>query len=316
MLFDKGDTYGEGSRPRRLSSPKIPSAGSIPSPRRTSPRCQPTALAAAPVPPAPAVSKKKSTFKLNGSSTPRGPRVVSTPKTALSGSHIVIAANQSKATTAVLWLHGFGDGPEGWASEFASAQSAYPGVHWVLMRAPRLAQTCYGGREVPAWGDYLDEGCTSVGSSDYDNSDIVSEKVVADAHALLDNLVLHHGVPPGRILVGGFSMGAAAAAEVALRYSGGALGGLMMLNGWLTPRARAALDRARTLPARMLISHGTADEQVGFDAGEEAARLLRNSASSADAVAFHSHPGLDHVPSGFGPGKALALEFVGAAWRT
>ena len=57
----------------------------------------------------------------------------------------------------------------------------------------------------------------------------------------------------------------------------------------------------------MLVSHGSADEQVGFDVGAEAVRLLRS--AGAD-VRFETHEGLEHVASGFGPGRAVAADFL------
>ncbi|CAK0876999.1 unnamed protein product, partial [Prorocentrum cordatum] len=57
----------------------------------------------------------------------------------------------------------------------------------------------------------------------------------------------------------------------------------------------------------VLVSHGSADEQVGFGCGREAARLL---AEAGARVQFRAHEGQTHVESGFGPGREEALRFL------
>ena len=174
---------------------------------------------------------------------------------------------------------------------------------------------------VEGWGDYLEATCTRQGSADYDNANLVDATVLKSARNMLDD-VMRSGVPPSRIVVGGFSMGATAAAEIAIcRNPSGSVGALIMLNGFLAVRSRAAVSSAvssavrsraevasaSTLPLRALVSHGTADEQVGFDIGSEAARLLREAGVD---VTLEVQRGMKHVESGFGPGKAHAAKFL------
>lgn len=204
-----------------------------------------------------------------------------------------------------------------------------PDVQWTFLRAPNLPQPCFGNAPVSAWGAYRDKKCTRVGSSDHANPAIVADHVLAEAHRVLDKLV-SHDVSARHIAVGGFSMGATAAAQIALTYPGAPIGGLVMLNGWLPPAAKAALlesasareasaATARTGSAtggaptgagawgglRVLVSHGVRDEQVAFELGEEAARCLRTAGVD---VRFEIDQ-MRHVNSGFGPGRAHAETF-------
>lgn len=220
--------------------------------------------------------------------------------------HIIFHPETTPGDAAVVWLHGFGDGPEGWASGMQALRRRHPTWMWVHLRAPPLPQSCYRGTRVPGWGDYREEGCTTVGSEDYDNSDIVSDAILAEVHGILADLERVEGIAPERIVIGGFSMGATAAAEITLRYPR-RLGGLVVLNGWLLPGARAAIADFPTDGFPVLVSHGSSDEQVGYDCGAEAARLLREAGA---AVQFEVQEGLTHVESGFGPGKAHAEEFL------
>ena len=250
-------------------------------------------------------------------------------------SHIVVPCRTTRCLAAVLWFHGFGDGPEGWHREFAALAAAHPATTWIFPRAPKIRQTCYEGMLVSGWGDYLEEACTRQGSTDYDNANIVDATVLKSARNMLDD-VMRSGVPPSRVAVGGFSMGATAAAEIAIcRNESGSVGALIMLNGFLAVSSRAAVSSAvssavgsraavssavssavgsraavssvSTLPLRALVSHGSADEQVGFDIGSEAARLLREAGVD---VTLEVQRGMKHVESGFGPGKAHAAKFL------
>lgn len=205
----------------------------------------------------------------------------------------------------MVWLHGYGDGPEGWAHSFEVYRATHPKWKWVHLRAPRVPQTCAGGRKIPSWGDYHEDVCTTVGSRDYDNQDIVSGGTLAEVHRCINELETCDGVSPEHVIVGGFSMGATAAAETALRYPR-RLAGLVMLNGWLLPGARRVLRESPGQGMHVLVSHGSLDDQVGFDCGELAAKTLKEAGAS---VRFEVQQGLRHVDSGFGPGCDLAIQF-------
>merc|ERR1711920_752556 len=105
----------------------------------------------------------------------------------------------------------------GWAEPLSEARQKLPRWKWVLVRGRDLPQTCANGMLIPSWGDYLVEDCTHVGSIDYDNVNIVSESTCVEGHRVVDELI-GEGIPAERIVIGGFSMGATAAGEVALRY--------------------------------------------------------------------------------------------------
>ena len=235
-------------------------------------------------------------------------------------SHLIIHPT-SPPFAAIIWLHGYGDEPESWMAEFKALREKHPPVKWVFMRAAHRPQAYAGGLAIPSWGDWREDNITRVGSKDYDNENILAASVRADLGSILDSIIRVDRVPVSRIIIGGFSMGATVAAEAALQWSSSSsasssssqLGGLVMLNGWLLPGARRAIgDGAANGLLKALVCHGTADEQVGYDCGEEAARLLRE--GGAD-TAFRSFAGLDHVTSGFGPCKLAAHEFIDALLR-
>ena len=229
--------------------------------------------------------------------------------------HLVLPSPVPSAPIAtVVWLHGFGDDqPESWASEFKALRDSQPTVQWIHLRAPSLPITCYGGHLFPSWGDFLDDGCVEVGSTDYQNEKIASNATRSEVQGMLET-IFSSSVP--RVIIGGFSMGAAVAAEAALHYLSRPGPSpkrrnlhLVMLNGWLPPGARRDVANGAAANLRALVSSGTRDEQVGYKCGQEAARLLREGGAE---VSWRSDNAASHAESGFGPGRDAAIEFIGA----
>lgn len=220
---------------------------------------------------------------------------------------------------AVVWLHGFGDDqPESWASEFAGVRDAHPDVHWVHLKAPLLEQSCYRGLKVASWGDFLEDDIIRMGSKDYDNDNIASETVRTELDSIMQGLA-----SSVRLVIGGFSMGAAVAAEAALRFlscdSTSPLDKLprrakrvhlIVLNGWLSPTTRRLVaDGAANALASALVSHCEHDEQVHYECGAEAVRLLREGGATVHWRADRTN---SHAASGFGPGRKAAANFIAA----
>ena len=84
---------------------------------------------------------------------------------------LVFGDSRAETTAAVIFLHGFGDGPEGWAEGLKDARAARPTWKWVHLRGPKIAQPCYGGRKFQGWGDFVDRGVIDVGSRDHEADD-------------------------------------------------------------------------------------------------------------------------------------------------
>jgi len=209
------------------------------------------------------------------------------------GAPLVFPPKEMPCEAAVIWLHGFGDGPEGWAHALEPLRRTNPRWKWVHPRAPLLPQTCYGGVHEHAWGDFLDPGCVHVGSEDHENQDgaewyAATKSMVQE---LLQKFEKEDGLPSSRTVVAGFSQGAASAAQVAFQYSD-QLAGCVMLSGWLLPATRAALASSPSRTSPCLVCHGTQDDQVGFDCGKLAAQSLKDIGA---AVQFEVFDGMGHT---------------------
>lgn len=188
---------------------------------------------------------------------------------------------------AVIWLHGLDDRPEHWASSLTAARKRRPHLKWVFMRAPERRIACYAGKVHPSWGDFSDPGMVAVGSVDHECRDSRGwyAASVAAVHAHIHALE-KTGIPSERVVVVGISQGAALAAEAALTIQA-RLGGWAMLSGWLMPRARAALLLSLNgRGARVLVCHGTEDDQVAYGCALFARDLLKGVGARIEFESF------------------------------
>ncbi|CAJ1404183.1 unnamed protein product [Effrenium voratum] len=201
-------------------------------------------------------------------------------------------------SAAIIWLHGFGDTPLGWASALQTFRTSIDEKwRWVHLCAPTLPQPCFGNKKLPAWGQFKALDCIHVGSVDYENEDGYAASVAAVMSQLEE---LEKTLPANRILLGGFSQGAAVALECALCYPR-ALAGCVVLSGWATPTARRRLSSPSPAPSAsaassppatsFLLCHGEADDMVGLDCAEAAAESLQKAGAQ---VQLHKYPGLEH----------------------
>lgn len=207
-------------------------------------------------------------------------------------------AGEGPSEAAVLWLHGFGDQPEGWAQLLRPLRRATSQRwRWLHLRAPPLPQPCYKGKPLPSWGLFHTTACIHVGNRDYEDEDeagCYAASVLA-VHAEIARLEREEGVSPAKVLVCGFSQGAAVAVESVLTYEH-KLAGCVALSGWLTRRARAALKQKRHAGLPFLLCHGTRDDMVGVDCAKAALKVFEEAADDATAksVTLELFKGMEH----------------------
>jgi phospholipase/carboxylesterase len=164
-----------------------------------------------------------------------------------------------RPAASVIWLHGLGAdaGDLLRAAEALMAVSAHP-LHVVLPRAPHIPVTRYGRVRLRAWFDVVDEG--------FDRRARPADLDAAVAEALrLVHRDAERGIPGRRVLLAGFSQGAAVVLHAALRH-GEALLGVAALSGYLPLR-----DALPPAPAReVFLAHGADDEVVPLAVAESA----------------------------------------------
>jgi len=175
---------------------------------------------------------------------------------------------------ALIWLHGVGDSGAGF--QWLRCELTALGVKQVkvvLPDGPMRALQAAGGRKKRAWF-----GLESMPVSLEEPDDMCGDGLassVAHVHELIDAQIAD-GLLAERIIVGGFSQGAAAAAWAAAECKH-KLGGVVLWSGY-APRAQA-LERAlrssksaRGVP--FIACHGDSDDKVKPECGAQLAATL------------------------------------------
>jgi predicted esterase len=215
--------------------------------------------------------------------------------------HITVPA-VTKHTATVIFLHGLGDSGEGWrpVANLLSKKEGLGHIKWVLPHAPTQRVSVNRGLEMPAWFDIKD--LDEIFDSEDEQGMLLSASSVNSLIAT--ELDANPNIPSSRIVIGGFSQGAALSLLTTLT-SERKLGGAIALSGWLpfhTKIKGMMSDYARTLP--IFMGHGTADSVVMFKYGQKSAEYLTSDCDikkAADGdlvgVTFKSYDFMGHQSS-------------------
>jgi phospholipase/carboxylesterase len=175
---------------------------------------------------------------------------------------------------AVLWLHGFGAGPD----DFAGLGRAVGRVdlRWLHPAAPLRAIRLYGGERATAWYDLV---------APFGQGERAHLPDVDTTAAALRGLLAEHQIDVADVVLGGFSQGAAMAMALLQRLPRPPAG-LIALSGYAVGLPWA--PGVGPGPTRALVSHGQSDEVVPISAGRAAAAAL---AAQGHAVELQEHGG-------------------------
>lgn len=204
------------------------------------------------------------------------------------------APQSGKATSAVVFLHGYGaDG----ADLLGLADPLAPHLPDTVFLAPDAPQPCSGnpfGRQwfpIP-WLDGSSEDAARQGMAG----------AVDDLNAFLDKMMADEGVTPDRVILFGFSQGTMMALHVAPRRDQ-AVAGVVAFSGRLL-EPEALTTEARVKPPVLLL-HGDQDPVVPFADMQLAANGL-----IAAGFEVYGHV-MKGTPHGIAPdGLSVALAFI------
>ncbi len=188
---------------------------------------------------------------------------------------------------AFIWLHGLGaDGYDfaGFVESFADTTDK--AMRFVFPHAPVQAVTLNGGARMPAWFDLY-------GTRPEDAQDEAGIQRAADAITQLVAEQREYGVPPERVVVGGFSQGGAVALYVALtgpKRLAAAIG----LSTYLPLAHRFAEGLPHINDATpVFLGHGTDDAMIPYPFAQRTHALL---GTHGIAAQLHTYP-IDHSVS-------------------
>lgn len=136
---------------------------------------------------------------------------------------------------------GLGDTGRGWHGTAEKLSKDVPHVKWIFPHAPTGEVTVYNKKSMPRWFD--------ISSYDFDKVEENRTEMFKAARTI-DELVqkeVDAGIPPGRVVIGGFSQGGALALLTSLTsrpedgFGGGKEGwkiaGVVIVSGWLPFRS-------------------------------------------------------------------------------
>jgi len=208
----------------------------------------------------------------------------------LTVSAINASTGVDEATGVVIWMHGLGDTPHGWFRVAQTIQKALRHTRWILPCAPQRSVSCNMGMVMTSWMDLLR---IPVAPSNKDNGKDLPESVEI-IHKLIDSQV-EAGIPPNRIVLGGFSQGGALSLVASLKYPK-ALAGACILSGWCPPSSDVAslASASENKGTPFLVCHGSADRTVLPVCGEGVREVLQ---AVGAPVEFHMYLGMAHSSS-------------------
>ncbi|KAH9179745.1 Phospholipase/carboxylesterase [Lactarius sanguifluus] len=207
----------------------------------------------------------------------------------------------SKHTATVIFLHGLGDTGHGWSQPVSAIFRKDPGlshIKWILPHAPSVPVTANSGLTMPAWFD--------IRSFDFSTGE--DEDGMLRTVSYINQLIsaeVDSGIDPGRIVVGGFSQGAAMSLLCGLTNER-QLGGVVSLSGWLVLKSKIkAMCSSHATSNSIFWGHGTADPLVKFTLGKESVDFLKNTLGLPEApnaagvttlkgITFKQYAGLEH----------------------
>lgn len=196
--------------------------------------------------------------------------------------HLEVGATKEDAELSVILMHGLGaDGYDFADVAEMLSQAALP-RRWrfVLPHAPAMPVTINMGMAMPAWYDII--SLTHPREVNWDT--------VAASQKNIEAFIADE--PAEKVVLAGFSQGAAMALHVGLRHPQ-KIAGILMMSGYLMESDDHQPPASQgELPIGIL--HGTVDDVVTLDAAKTAKQSLE---AAGYSPTFKSYPGLGHSVS-------------------
>ncbi|WP_415882329.1 alpha/beta hydrolase [Neptuniibacter sp. QD34_54] len=183
---------------------------------------------------------------------------------------LVSVEPQGEAKACVIWLHGLG--ADGFDFQPIVPYLRLPenlNVRFLFPHAEVMPVTVNGGMEMRAWYDILEMNI----DRKVDKASLLKS---SQRIANLVNEQIAQGIPADKILLVGFSQGGAVAYQTALTFAE-PLAGLVALSTYMATEEEIEASRTdanKELP--IWVAHGTVDQVVPVQLGEQAYANLEN----------------------------------------
>lgn len=211
----------------------------------------------------------------------------------MSVSAIIIPANGSQGKAALIFVHGLGDSGQGWSwlpQLIAQSKLITTPINYVFPNAPEIPITINNGYRMPAWFDIYELGNPNA------KQDIEGFFKSCD---ILKNLVKQQieefKIPPEKIIIGGFSQGAAISLAT-LATMETKIGGCVALSGFCALRKEVESKLlSANLDTPIFQGHGTADPVINYQYGKKTSEFFKE--LGFKNLDFQTYPGVQHSAS-------------------
>ena len=189
-----------------------------------------------------------------------------------------------KPAASVIWLHGLGDNAESFSSIAPFIKlPEQTAVRFIFLNAPMRPVTINNGIKMRAWYDLL--------SIDFEREVNVEHlQESRDRIAKVINYEIERGIASKRIIVAGFSQGAAMCLDTALYFNKPLLAFLALSGYLIKPTSLTAHDANLNTP--ILMHHGTLDDVVPEPLGRSSAQQLQKMGYCVD---YQTYPSPHHL---------------------
>ncbi|KAJ6113330.1 Phospholipase/carboxylesterase/thioesterase [Penicillium sp. IBT 18751x] len=201
-----------------------------------------------------------------------------------------------KHTATVIMAHGLGDSGAGWMDLARTwrRRGKFEEVTFIFPNAPAIPITVNFGMSMPGWYDISKLG------RDLDFEEAIrtqDEAGILKSRDYFNTLIkeqMDKGIKSNRIVLGGFSQGAAMSVFSGLT-SKEKLGGVFGLSCYMLLSDRIKNYTPENWPNKdtpFFLAHGDEDEVVPHAFGQQSAKMLKD--LGVENVEFHTYPDLGH----------------------
>ncbi len=192
--------------------------------------------------------------------------------------HITVETHSSPDAS-IIWLHGLG--ADGHDFEPIVQQLGLPddlALRFIFPHAPPMPVSINGGYIMPAWYDIKQQDL----GVEHDKQGVHDSALAI--HMLIEQELMR-GIPASRIILAGFSQGAAMSIYVGLRQEK-PLAGVMALSGYLLLEDKMEHIHSNSSGTPIFLAHGRQDPIVDFKLGKAACQQLQQLGHPVDWHAY------------------------------
>ncbi|KAM8841567.1 acyl-protein thioesterase 2 isoform 2-T2 [Spinachia spinachia] len=198
----------------------------------------------------------------------------------------VTVSAKEKETAVVIFLHGLGDSGHGWADTLVGMQ--LPHVKFICPHAPPIPVTLNMKSNMPAWFDLMGL------RPDCQEDEAGIKKSADNIKAIIEHEV-KNGIPPHRIILGGFSQGGALSLYTALTCQH-QLAGVVALSCWLPLHKSFTSGFSGQKNVPILQCHGEMDSVIPVPFSTMTADKLKGIVNP-QMLTYKTYPDVSHNSS-------------------